>query len=407
MMGRVIYVDLGCPLWRAVEIRAGGWRIVDRVPREVKFLRSRGMGRLPDPEAGDMIETLREFVNVESDDDFKLLLAWLVAAIRPRGPFPVLVILGEPGSAKSSLVRLCKRLIDPSRPEHRALPKDDRDLFIAASSNAVLAFDNISRMPEWLSDSFCRLATGGGFGTRRLQTDAEEMLFDAMRPVVLNGIGDVTPRSDLASRALQLTLPALANPRPEVEFYAALDAKWALILGALLDAVAAGLRRLPDVTVDAPGRMPDFAQWGEACSAGFGWEPGEFLTAYAENQGEVVAGVADASLIVPLIEKILVFGCGGPEGFDGTASELLVKLRDQATEKRQEARWFPQTPARMGTQLRRDTKPLKARGIEVLHYREGRKKTRKIVVRCKSEPVFEELRARLRGDQPPPGGGEG
>ena len=214
---------------------------------------------------------------------------------------------------------------------------------------------------------------------------------------MLNGIGDVAPRSDLASRSLQLTLPALAKPRAEREFYADFDAKRPLILGALLGAVVAGLRHLPDVNIADPPRMADFAEWGDACSAGFGWEPGEFQRAYAENQGEVIAGAADASLTVPLIEKLLAFGCGGPEGFDGRATDLLQKLRAQASEKTQEARWFPQSPSRMGTQLRRDTKPLRARGIEVRHRKEGREKTRMIALRCMSEKIFHELVARLKG----------
>ena len=110
-------------LFSVAPIWSGAW-LVPRPPREVKFLRSKGMDPLPDPDPGETIELLREFVNVEGDDDFMLLLAWLAAALRPGHPFPVLVILGEPGAAKSSTVRLLKRLIDPSRPEHRGLPRD-------------------------------------------------------------------------------------------------------------------------------------------------------------------------------------------------------------------------------------------------------------------------------------------
>ena len=84
--------------------------MVDRVP--VKFLRSRGMQALPEPEPGETIERLREFVNVESDEkgdpDFRLLVAWLVAALRPSGPYPVLILVGQQGSAKSSLARVCR-----------------------------------------------------------------------------------------------------------------------------------------------------------------------------------------------------------------------------------------------------------------------------------------------------------
>jgi hypothetical protein len=68
------------------------------------------------------------------------------------------------------------------------LPREDGDLFIAASNGHVLAFDNVSGLPGWISDALCRLATGGGFAVRQLYTDHDEVLFDAARSVILNGI---------------------------------------------------------------------------------------------------------------------------------------------------------------------------------------------------------------------------
>ena len=51
------------------------------------------------------------------------------------------------------------------------------------------------------------LASGGGFAIRQLYTDQDEVLFDAARPIILNGIEDVVTRPDLADRGLFLTLP--------------------------------------------------------------------------------------------------------------------------------------------------------------------------------------------------------
>jgi len=80
--------------------------------------------------------------------------------------------------------------------------REERDLVIAANNSHVLAFDNLSGLPHALSDAFCRLATGASFGLRQLYTDADEVLFQAARPILLNGIDDVIGRSDLADRAL-------------------------------------------------------------------------------------------------------------------------------------------------------------------------------------------------------------
>jgi hypothetical protein len=125
----------------------------------------------------------------------------------------------------------------------RALPREDHDLFIAASNGHLLAFDNVSGLPAWISDTLCRLATGGGFAVRQLYSDQDEVLFDAARPVILNGIEDIVTRPDLADRAVFLTLEPIPEDRrrPERELWAAFEAERPRILGVLLDAVAKGL----------------------------------------------------------------------------------------------------------------------------------------------------------------------
>jgi putative DNA primase/helicase len=166
-----LYLDLSDHHWGAVEIGPAGWQLIATPP--VKFLRSSSSRPLPAPEAGGMIEEFRRFINV-SDDDFMLVVAWLVAALRDRGPYPILVANGEQGAGKSIFSRMVRSLIDPSAAPIRAVPKDDRDLVVSAGNTWVLAYDNLSKVAGWLSDASCRLATGGGFATRMLHTDREE-----------------------------------------------------------------------------------------------------------------------------------------------------------------------------------------------------------------------------------------
>ena len=156
-----IYLDLCDNRWRAVEISGDGWQIVDDPP--VRFRRAPGMLPLPEPKGGGSIKDLRAFLNLAHDDHFVLLVAWLLGALRARGPYPVLALAGEHGSAKSTCSTILRRLIDPSSAPLRALPREDRDLFIKATNGHALTFDNISGLPPWLSDTLCRLATGGGF----------------------------------------------------------------------------------------------------------------------------------------------------------------------------------------------------------------------------------------------------
>src|SRR5262249_3970159 len=134
-----------------------------------------------------------------------------------------------------------------------------RDLFIAANNAHTLVFDNVSGLPAWISDTLCRLSTGGGFATRQLYTDDGEMLFDAMRPIILNGIEDVAIRPDLVAQSLMLALPPLDDNdrRSEKELWAAFAQDRAGILGVLLDAVALGLGQLDQVHIEKLPRMAD------------------------------------------------------------------------------------------------------------------------------------------------------
>ena len=201
---------------------------------------------LPLPTRGGSIDELAPFLNLPSRDDFVLVVAWLLAALRAGGPYPLLALSGEQGSAKTVLSKLL-RALDPSIAPVRALPREDRELFIAANNGHVLAFDNLSGLPPWLSDTLCRLTSGGAFSTRRLFTDQDEMLFAAARPIILNGIEEVITRPDLADRAILLMLAPIAERqrRPETALWREFELARPRILGALLDAAAHGLQVLP------------------------------------------------------------------------------------------------------------------------------------------------------------------
>jgi hypothetical protein len=245
-----IYLDLADECWRAVDIGPDGWRVIGSSP--VRFRRTAGMLPLPLPQGGGSIEELASFLNLPSRNDFVLVVAWILATLRAGGPYPVLAISGEQGSAKTVLSKLLKALVDPNVAPVRALAREERDLVIAANNSHVLAFDNLSGLPHALSDAFCRLATGASFGLRQLYTDADEVLFQAARPILLNGIEDVISRPDLADRAIFLTLPPIADRRrrSERQIWRDFEAARASILGSLLDAAAHGLRNLPGIYLE-------------------------------------------------------------------------------------------------------------------------------------------------------------
>jgi hypothetical protein len=361
-----MYLDLADDHWRAVEIDANGWRLVERPP--VRFKRPTGMLPLPVPVESGSLASLRSFLNVSSEADFVLVVAWLLATLRDCGPYPLLVLSGGEGSAKSTVSEMLRSLVDPNIAALRALPRDDRDLYIAATNSHVLAFDNVSGLPVWISDTLCRLATGGGFAVRELYTDREEVLFDANRPVIVNSIEDVVRRPDLADRGLFLRFEAIPEQRrqPEQEMWTKFERERPAILGALLTAVAHGVRELPNVHLDRLPRMADFAQWSTACETAV-WPRGTFWRAYCGNQEEAVDGVIDSD---PLAAAVRTLIKTRPE-WTGTASQLLPALAKLIGEQEHKSIAWPDSPRALSGRLRRAATFLRKIGIEIAFAKKG------------------------------------
>lgn len=356
-----IYLDLCNQTWQAIEINENGWQVLSE-PR-VNFRRARGMKALPVPRRGASITDLRPFLNLAGNDDFVILTSWLVAALRPRGPYPVLVLQGEAGSAKSTTVRVLRELVDPNTTPLRSEPRETRDLMIAARNSWCIAFDNVSHLSGRLSDDLCRLATGGGFSTRQLYTDADEMLFDATRPLILNGIDAVVWRGDLLDRSLITYLPVIPDylRKPERKFWRRFKKAQPKLLSALLDAVSCALRRLDSVKEPSLPRMADFAQWVVAAEPALGWAEGTFLRAYNSNRGTANALSLEGSPLVTPLKRLLA----SRASWRGTAAELLRKMAKHVENQAIEQRNWPKNPQLLSTQLRRIAPQLRASGLDI------------------------------------------
>jgi hypothetical protein len=160
------------------------------------------------------------------------------------------------------------------------MPREERDLFIAASNGHLLAFDNLSDIPAHTSDALCRRASGGSFAIRQLYTDADEVLFEAPCPTILNSIEDVITRPDLADRAIFLTLPYVHETarRSEKEIWRQFELAQPHILGALLEVASHGVCCLRSACSGCPA-------WriSTACETAF-WPAGTFSRAYEANR---------------------------------------------------------------------------------------------------------------------------
>lgn len=372
--GEAIFIDLCDEEWRVVRVTAEKWSVIDAKDSPVRFRRNKRSTPLPEPAEGGTIEDLRPFLNLgegeEGEDAFILIAGWLVSCFRPDYPFAILAFSGEPGTAKSTNSRFLKRSVDPGVGQLQSIPRNEQDLMIAAKNNWVIAIDNISHIPDWLSDALCRLATGGGISNRRLYENDEECFLAAKRPVILNGIGHYAVRSDLVDRIVSVKPGVIPPARriPEEELKRDFEEKGGLIMGAILSGVSSALKNIEQVTLERLPRMADFARWATAAEEGLGFEKGAFMRAYWRNREEAHGIVLESSLLAEVLQEY----CGGSQAaFDETMllKELLSKLTELAgarAENRPGARSpFPKSPRGLRSELQRIAPNLREVGIDV------------------------------------------
>jgi hypothetical protein len=368
-----VYLDLGSESWEVVRITADGWEVISQAP--VKFVRSPDMLALPRPIDGGSIDLLGPVSNLDADN-LVLAVGWLVGAMQPNGPFPVLVLEGTHGSAKTTTARLLLTLVDPRKAQIRGAPRNAHELAISAANSWCLGFDNLSDVRPWLSDALCRLSTGSGFSTRAYYTDDEEKIFEGTRPVLLNGIAIGIDREDLRDRGIFLSLPAIDNGRrlTAAQVSARFREIQPYVLGCLLDAVACALRRSAETKLDSLSRMADFETWVSAAEPALGWPEGSFRDAYARNRNESNAMVLETSQLYGPILRIV---CQGP--WEGTPTELYDQVWSNGPTYGDSTKQLPVSVRELSQALRRLAPNLRQEGIGVEFVRTPGSGSRRVI----------------------------
>jgi hypothetical protein len=349
---------------RTIEIRPGEWSFTKE--SWAPFYRPVHNARLPDPSQipahERSLEPLRQLLNLASPQDFTRILVWLLAALRPEGPYPILVLQGPSGSGKSQAARMLRSLIDPSAMPFLPLPGSETRLWQLAFDHYILAFDHLSAMPRRLSDMLARLSSGASCFWHDTPCHLQ-------RPILLTVPGDATwtPSPDLASRILVAHFSELPRDQrlPESEMEAKFQAAHAPALAALCDAVSQALTRDPH----ASGAMD---AWARAAA------PALHLT-----DAEISAALANASqfsrepdpLIAPL--RDLLLAAPGHE-WTGSSTQLLAALPESVR---------PSCPEELSKRLKKIVESLEAEGVELTFIRTNQQRS---------------IRLRLPGLETPP-----
>jgi hypothetical protein len=340
-----LYYDLGDPEWRVVKVTATGWEVLNSSP--IYFRRFAGMTAQASPQSGGDIHELWGLLNIPDPCDRRLLVAWLVIALIPNIPRPLLVLHGDQGAGKTTTARFLGALVDPSdAPLVRA--RDDADLVQALSHRYAAVFDNVSSISDKLSDLLSRAVTGETFSKRRLYSNDEDVFYKFRRALIVTGINLVVTKADLLDRSLIIgTARLLDEQRLEepvlAERFTAAQPK---LFGAILDLLVKAITAYPAITLRLP-RMADFGRWAAAVAVGQGRKAISFEHDFQQNTArqnlQAVTESVAATLFLTFME--------GKTTWTGTIGELLKYCETLAESGGISKRELPGSPQALGRKL--------------------------------------------------------
>ncbi len=355
-----LWLDLGDQSGRVIRICGDGWTVKDSAP--VLFKRTILNSSLPVPERGGSLDDLWRRINVRPEDR-PLLLAYLVAALEPDLPHPVLTLLGEQGTGKTTTAKLLVTLLDPSPVPTRKPPRDAESWVTAAQGSWLVCLDNLSDVPPWLSDSICRAVTGDGDVRRKLYTDGDHAVFAFRRVVMINSIDLGATRGDLAERMLPVHLDVIHEDQRlgEDEIWPTWEQEHPKILGALLDLAAGIAGVLPSVRLASKPRMADFAKRIAAVDQVLGTSG---LEHYLGKQKTMATDSLTGDDFIMAVQSL--------GEFEGTAADLLKQLEHDRPPK-----GWPRNARAVTTKLKRQATQMRKAGWKI---QDGENTHRKVTV---------------------------
>jgi hypothetical protein len=311
---------------KVVRVGPAGWTFEANPP--VLFRRYVNLKALPDPEAGGSLDVLDGLVNLKSGRDRRLFKAYLVTLPLEHVGRPIFNASGAMGSGKTTIQRIIKRLLDPTAPE--TVRFDPRDFLQKAMHAYIVMLDNQNTIPEWASDTLCRLVTGEADSKRRLYTDDEDFIIELRRAALLNGINVPTDRGDVLDRSLVVELERIPDGarKTEEQIWELFAKEHPRLLGALFDILSQAITLKPSIKLS---RRPRLADWGEYAAAVYevmGWGAEQFLSDWDEIVKVQNRSTLDGSPVAQAIIKFME----DRESFEGSSTELHKKLEAIAEE---------------------------------------------------------------------------
>lgn len=359
---------------RVVRVDEHGWKVDPDPP--VYFRAVKNLQPLPNPTPGGKLEDLAEWVNLKTDRDRRLFLAYVALAALAHVQRPILQTTGVMGAGKTTASRVVKRLLDPTGNE--AVTIDRRDFLQKAAHCYILMLDNQNSLPEWFQDTLCRLVTGESDSKRVLYSDDDDLVWSMQRAVLLNGINPPSERGDVQDRTLPIELDRLDKRKrlPEDDFWMQFSLKHPELLGAVFDALAGALRERHRVELAERPRLADWGLYAAALYESQGWGVDTFVEDWKRVEEAQQQGTLDGSIVAQAVitymkdkDRVELPAAKLHDAIDKCVGDDLDLAFDKT---------WPKTGRTLWKRLREVTPLLEAHGIRA--YRSSSNKTGRPII---------------------------
>jgi len=355
--------DLTDKEWQAVEISKNGWKKISEPP--ILFKRYSHHKTQVEPSNDGDLPLFLKYVNVVNPEHNLLLLVYLVSCFIPGFPHVMLVIFGSQGSSKSTLAKLLRLVVDPSLIDVASFPRQNKELIQALAHHHFLFFDNVSFISPDQSDTLCKAITGGGHIKRELYENDEDIIYNFMRCIGINGINLVTTRPDLLERSLLLELERIEpeDRKTEKELNNNFQEDLPRILGGAFDVLSKAMTVRTNIHLDSHPRMADWAMWGCAIAEALGSTKEEFIRAYENNINRQTEMLVNENIVATAIITFME----DKNMFEATPTELLLQLSNHAAfiDIDTREKYWPKASNVLSRRLNELTTPLKQIGLLV------------------------------------------
>ena len=281
--------------------------------------------------ATDLPELVKQTFNI-TEEYMPSFLAQLVCFYMPHINTPLLVLSGGQGTSKSTTSRKIKSLVDPTAVDIQSLPEKLDSLYTALSGNYLVAFDNIDKISAEYSSVFCIACTGGVAPKRKLFTDNDKVTIKLHTKIILNGIGDIISKNDLAERINIIYLDTIMKRRTENQVWKEFDELKPKMLGAIFNCIKEGLGYVEEMekSIENLPRMADFCVYGAAFIKAMGLDWMEFVKQYTNTTTGLIAEQTQQDDFTILLSTFLDEHEKEGRTFTGTAQQLLEGLTNTA-----------------------------------------------------------------------------